>query len=159
MQLYTLGHSTTVIGHERTVMKLPNERNNVFFRKSKNAETSDDTVAAVFWGAGDRMICCSGIGGETKEFNTTSHPKLAQQGYVATLEIQDVQGEPVLLLHAFYSGHWSFAISPGSEDSEGLPSWKITREWGSVNQHSETLTIFCPKGCKVSAVDRIADHC
>ena len=130
----------------------------MFFKKSKSVETSNDTVAAVFWGASDRMICCKGIGGETNEFNTTSHPKLAQQGYVATLEIQTAQGETALLLHAFYSGHWSFAVSPGSEDSDELPNWKMTREWGSVNQYSETLTILCPKGCKVSAVDRIADH-
>jgi hypothetical protein len=130
----------------------------MFFRKTKNVETSDDFVAAVFWGASDRMICCKGIGGETNEFNTTSHPKLAHAGYVATLEIQTASSEPALLLHAFYSGHWSFAVSPGSEDSDELPSWKIAREWGSVNQHSETLTIFCPRGCKVAAVDRITDH-
>lgn len=130
----------------------------MFFKKSKDAKVSDDTVAAVFWGASDRMICCRGIGGETDEFNTTSHPKLAQQGYVATLEIQTAEGEPALLLHVFYSGHWSFAVSPGSEDSDELPSWEMTREWGTVNPHSETLTIFCPDGCKVSAVDRLADH-
>ncbi|MBD8531877.1 MULTISPECIES: hypothetical protein [unclassified Massilia] len=130
----------------------------MFFKKSEKVEKLDDTVAAVFWGASDRMICCKGIEGETNEFNITSHPKLAQQGYVATLEISTAQGEPALLLHAFYSGHWSFAVSPAAEDADELPAWKMTREWGSVNAHSETLTVFCPAGCTVSAVDRIADH-
>ncbi|SHH22159.1 hypothetical protein [Massilia sp. CF038] len=130
----------------------------MFFNKNKKADASDDSVAAVFWGASNRMVCCSGIDGETNEFNTTSHPKLAQQGYVATLEIQTAQSEPALYLHAFYSGHWSFAVSPASEDTDELPKWKITREWGLVNPHSETLTIFCPRGCSVSAIDRIASH-
>jgi hypothetical protein len=130
----------------------------VFFKKSKQVEVSDETVAAVLWGASDRVICCKGIAGETNEFNTTSHPKLAQHGYVATLEIRTALSEPALLIHAFYSGHWSFAISPASEDADALPNWKMSREWGLVNAHSETLTIFCPKGCTVSAVDRIPDH-
>ena len=130
----------------------------MFFKKTKKVAAPDETFAAVFWGASDRMICCKGIDGETDEFNTTSHPKLAQQGYVATLKIQTAEGEPAILLHAFYSGHWSFAVSPGSEDIDELPGWKMTRAWGSVNRHSETLTIFCPKGCKVSAIDRIADQ-
>lgn len=129
----------------------------MFFKKSKQVEVSDESIAAVFWGTSDRMICCKGIAGETDEFNTTSHPKLAQHGYVATLEIQTAQGEPALLIHAFYSGHWSFAVSP-NEDADALPNWKMTREWGLVNAHSETLTIFCPKGCTVSAVDRIPDR-
>lgn len=130
----------------------------MFFSRSKKPGTSDDSIAAVFWGASDRMICCKGIDGETNEFNTTSHPKLAACGYVATLEIRTAQGEPALLIHAFYSGHWSFAVSPADEDTDALPDWKMTREWGSVNPHSETLTIFCPRGCTIRAVDRIPDH-
>lgn len=130
----------------------------MFLKKSEQGGLSDETTAAIFWGASDRMICCKGIAGETDEFNTTSHPKLAEHGYVATLEIRTTEGEPALLLHAFYSGHWSFAVSPASEDTDELPNWKMTREWGSVNAHSETLTIFCPKGCTVSALDRVPDH-
>lgn len=129
----------------------------MFFKKSKNSEAAGKTIPAIFWGASDRMICCKGIEGETNEFNTTNHPKLAQQGYVATLEVIGPGGAPGLFIHAFYSGHWSFAVSPSSEDSDELPRWTMTREWGSVNQHSETLTIQCPEGCEVRAVDRIPD--
>jgi hypothetical protein len=135
----------------------PSNRSFMFFRQNKNAEPSGSTAAAVFWGASDRMICCKGIAGELNEFNTTSHAKLAQQGYVATLEISDPAGGQGLFIHAMYSGHWSFAVSPSSEDSDELPGWTIKREWGTVNQHSETLTIQCPEGSSVRAIDRIVN--
>ena len=130
----------------------------MFFGKSKESvsKTPQPTgTPAVFWGASDRMICCKGIAGEGNEFNVTSHPKLQDGGYVATLEISIPGQEQGVFIHAFYSGHWSFAVSPSSEVSEDLPSWPIAREWGTVNEHSETLKIFCPKNASVKVVDRI----
>ncbi|RTL36183.1 MAG: hypothetical protein EKK53_23410 [Burkholderiales bacterium] len=130
----------------------------MFFRKSNNASPSVAKpvgTVAVFWGASDRMICCKGIAGEGNEFNVTSHPKLHDGGYVATLEIS-VPGEAQgLYIHAFYSGHWSFAVSPSSEESEGLPGWPVEREWGTVNPHSETLKVHCPPDANVKVIDRI----
>ena len=130
----------------------------MFFGKSKDVNvkhTEPSGTPAVFWGASDRMICCKGISGEGNEFNTTSHPKLHDGGYVATLEIS-VPGEAQgMYLHVFYSGHWSFAVSPSSEDSDALPSWVVTREWGTVNQNSETLKVYCPNNAEVKVIDRI----
>jgi hypothetical protein len=110
---------------------------------------------AKFWGASDRMICCSGIKGEDNEFNVTSHPKLNDGGYVATLKLSSPSEEQGLLIHAFYSGHWSFALSPSEEESDNMPEWQITREWGTKNSHSETINIECPKGVSVEVIDRI----
>lgn len=110
---------------------------------------------AVLWGASDRMICCQGIEGEGDEFNVSTHPLLQDGGYVATLEIA-VPGEPQgLFIHAFYSGHWSFAVSPSSEATDTLPDWPISRAWGTKAQHSETLTIQCPHGAQVRVIERI----
>jgi hypothetical protein len=130
----------------------------MFFKKAPAAApTAVDVVRATFWGASDRMICCKGIGGETDEFNTTSHPRLASTGYVATLRVASPAGGQGLLIHAFYSGHWSFAVSPSEEDDDALPDWKIERAWGTVNAHSETLVIECPRDAVVEAVDRIVE--
>lgn len=133
----------------------------MFFKKSPAAPPaaipSNDTVRAIFWGASDRMICCKGIGGESDEFNTTSHPRLASTGYVATLRVARPAGGQGLSIHAFYSGHWSFAVSPSEEDDDALPDWKIERAWGTVNAHSETLTIECPRDAVVQAIDRIVE--
>lgn len=133
----------------------------MLFGKSKAdpIKTQDPTGSpAVFWGASDRMICCKGIGGESDEFNVTSHPKLHDGGYVATLEISPPDEGDGVLIHCFYSGHWSFAVSPSSEDSEDMPNWSVLREWGTVNSHSETLKIFCPKNSRVKAIDRILSN-
>lgn len=130
----------------------------MFFGKSKESEsktTAPTGSPAVFWGASDRMICCKGISGEGNEFNVTSHPKLQDGGYVATLEISVPCEEQGVFVHAFYSGHWSFAVSPSSEVSDDLPDWAVVREWGTVNSHSETLKIFCPNNATVKVVDRI----
>ncbi len=130
----------------------------MFFRKkasSSNEAPKEKSVKALFWGASDRMICCDGITAETSEFNVTSHPKLNDGGYVATLEISAPNEEQGIFIHAFYSGHWSFAVSPSSEINDELPSWDIQREWGKTNSHSETLTIYCPMGSEVKAVERI----
>lgn len=132
----------------------------MFFKKAPAASPAAvgmDVARATFWGASDRMICCKGIGGETDEFNTTSHPKLAPMGYVATLRVARPAGGQGLLIHAFYSGHWSFAVSPSEEDDDVLPDWKIERQWGTVNAHSETLVIECPRDAVVAAVDRIVE--
>lgn len=126
----------------------------MFFKKVKALDQPPVCCVAVFWGASDRMICCKGIDGENNEFNTTSHPKLAPFGYVATLRIESPSAETGILVHAFYSGHWSFAVSPVDEDSDMLPNWTIERVWGSINSHSETLTIYCPKDSAVSVIDR-----
>ena len=58
-----------------------------------------------------------------------------------------------LYLHAFYSGHWSFAVSPSNVDMDKLPDWHIERAWGTVNPHSETLSIYCPKGARMDIID------
>ena len=130
----------------------------MFFGRPKESTpkpVSPTGSPAVFWGASDRMICCKGISGEGDEFNVTSHPKLQDGGYVATLEVS-VPGEGQgIFVHVFYSGHWSFAVSPSSEISDDLPPWPIEREWGTVNEHSETLKIFCPKDARVKVADRI----
>lgn len=130
----------------------------MFFRKK--AHPSDGQVKpqgkkASFWGASDRMICCKGIAGEFDEFNVTSHPKFQDGGYVATLEISAPNEDQGLFVHAFYSGHWSFAVSPSCEDNDELPNWHIDRKWGATNSHSETLNIYCPQGSTVRAIDRI----
>lgn len=108
----------------------------MFFGKSKESAPKTSVPsgsAAVFWGASDRMICCKGISGDSNEFNTTSHPKLQDGGYVATLEIFVPDEEQGVFIHAFYSGHWSFAISPSSEVSDEMPNWAVVREWGTAN--------------------------
>lgn len=130
----------------------------MFFGKSKETSTKPQEptgTPAIFWGASDRMICCKGIAGEGNEFNVTSHPKLQDGGYVATLEISSPDEEQGVFIHAFYSGHWSFAVSPSSEDSDNMPAWGVVREWGTVNSHSETLKIYCPNNSSVKVIDRI----
>ncbi len=130
----------------------------MFFGKSKKTSTKPQEptgTPAIFWGASDRMICCKGIAGEGNEFNVTSHPKLQDGGYVATLEISSPDEEQGVFIHAFYSGHWSFAVSPSSEDSDNMPAWGVVREWGTVNSHSETLKIYCPNNSSVKVIDRI----
>lgn len=130
----------------------------MFFGKSKESvpKAQEPTgTPAIFWGASDRMICCKGIAGEGNEFNVTSHPKLQDGGYVATLEISAPGEEQGVFIHAFYSGHWSFAVSPSSEASDDMPSWSVAREWGTMNAHSETLKIFCPRNSSVKVIDRI----
>ena len=128
----------------------------MFFKKS--AEKVIKGNKATFWGASDRMICCKGIKSESNEFNVTSHPKLNDGGYVATLEISAPNEEQGVFIHAFYSGHWSFAVSPSNEMSDEMPSWEITREWGTVNQHSESLNIYCPEGAEVKVIERIESN-
>ena len=114
------------------------------------------TRSARIWGASDRMICVKGIDAETDEFNVTSHPKLHDGAYVATLKIDaGVEGSPHV--HAFYDGCWSFAVSPGEDGVESLPAWPIQRFWGSVNNHSETLEIEVPKKASIGAIDRFED--
>lgn len=127
----------------------------MFFKKAHVSKESANTMTATFWGASDRMICCKGIGGEGNEFNTTTHPKLAAFGYIATLQISSPTEDQGLLIHTFYSGHWSFAVSPSDEESDELPDWEMVREWGTVNSHSETLKISCPEDAEVKVVDRI----
>jgi hypothetical protein len=128
----------------------------MFFKsKSENNDVNPKCKMATFWGASDRMICCKGIKGEGNEFNVASHPKLKHGAYVGTLEITSPAEEQGLFIHAFYSGHWSFAVSPSNEMSEEMPYWVITREWGTVNQHSETLSIYCPENAEVKVIDRI----
>lgn len=131
----------------------------MFFKKSaKQDSTEPKGKKATFWGASDRMICCKGIGGEGNEFNVTTHPKLRDGGYVATLEITAPNEEQGLYIHAFYSGHWSFAVNPSNEESDNMPEWSMFREWGTVNQHSETLVIYCPEGAEVHVIDRIESN-
>ena len=101
------------------------------------------------------MICCKGIDCDTNEFNNTSEDNLNEIGYIGTLIIKAPNSDEGLFLHAFYSGQWSFAISPSDEDNDELPSWNINREWGSINSHSETVTIECPKGSRVDLVKPI----
>jgi hypothetical protein len=130
----------------------------VFFKKKEspsNPEGKPQGNKASFWGASDRMICCNGIEAENNEFNVTSHPKLKDGGYVATLEISAPDQEQGVFIHAFYSGHWSFAVSPSNEEIDELPNWDIVREWGTKNSHSETLNIYCPKGASVEVIERI----
>lgn len=130
----------------------------MFFGKPKVAveKTSVPSgVAAVFWGAGDSMICCQGIAGEGDEFNVMTHPKLQDGGYVATLEITAPGEDQGLFIHAFYSGHWSFAVSPSNGELDSMPAWPIERAWGTINAHSETLKIYCPKQARLSVIDRI----
>lgn len=131
----------------------------MFFGNSKSAPPKAQEpigTPAVFWGASDRMICCKGIAGEGNEFNVTSHLKLQDGGYVATLETSAPGEEQGVFIHVFYSGHWSFAVSPSSEESDNMPGWSIVREWGTVNSHSETLKVFCPENSNVKVIDRIA---
>lgn len=138
---------------------LAGKGNPMLFRKKPKNPESVGFREASFWGASDRMICCSGIDGEGNEFNVSSHPKLNDGGYVATLEISCPESEQGIFIHAFYSGHWSFAVSPSNEESDELPQWEISRKWGSVNQHSETLTIRCPESAAVRVIDRIVAAC
>jgi hypothetical protein len=129
----------------------------MFGKSKESAPKSGEPTGtpAVFWGASDRMICCKGISGEDNEFNVTTHPKLQEGGYVATLEISAPAEGQGVFIHAFYSGHWSFAVSPSSDVSDTPPDWTVLREWGTMNSHSETLKIFCPRNARVKVVDRI----
>jgi hypothetical protein len=116
------------------------------------------TQTARFWGAGDSQICCSGIKCEDNEFSTYDHPKMVSVGHVATLQISSENDEQGMLVHVHYTGHWSFAISPSNIDIDELPEWAVTREWGTVNPYSETLSIECPKGVKALVVDRVVEE-
>ena len=129
-----------------------------FGKKDKVEEKATKGKKASFWGASDRMVCCKGIDCEVNEFNVTSNPKLQDGGYVCTLEISAPNESQGLFIHCFYSGHWSFAVSPSNEESDELPSWYIERDWGTTNAHSETLTIYCPEGARVEAIDRIEEN-
>jgi hypothetical protein len=102
------------------------------------------------FGSADYMVCVSGVD-DHGEFNGTSDPLMHDGGYSATLEIERSDGDP-LHVHCFYNGQWSFAFSP-VEDGDELPPHH--RTWGSVNDHSETLTIELPKGSSIKTVDRI----
>ncbi|KZN37118.1 hypothetical protein N474_22370 [Pseudoalteromonas luteoviolacea CPMOR-2] len=101
------------------------------------------------------MVCYDGIDCETNEFNITANPKLKEGGYICTLEISAPNESQGIFIHCFYSGHWSFAVSPSNEESDELPAWHIERTWGKTNAHSETLEIYCPQGSRVEVVDRI----
>ena len=129
----------------------------LFGKKNKERDSSGEknTEKATFWGASDRMVCCKGIDCEVDEFNVTRNSKLADGGYVATLEISAPGESQGLYLHCFYSGHWSFAVSPSSDESDDLTDLKIERSWGDTNNLSETLVVHCPVGARVDAVDRI----
>ena len=129
----------------------------MFFKKNKNNSEPENTntIKAVFWGASDRMICCKGIDCDTNEFNNTSEENLNEIGYIGTLEIKTPNSDDGIFIHAFYSGQWSFAISPSDEENDELPNWKITREWGSINSHSETVTIECPPDSRVDLIKPI----
>lgn len=128
----------------------------MFFKKKEESEaTKPQGEKAIFWGASDRMVCCKGIDCEVNEFNVTSNPKLQDGGYVCTLEITAPNETQGLYIHCFFSGHWSFAVSPSSEETDELPNWHIDRSWGKTNAHSETLEIYCPKGARVDAIERI----
>jgi len=133
----------------------------VFFKKKVAKEDmvpEPKGKKAVFWGASDRMVCCSGIECDVNEFNVTSNSNMQSCGYIGTLEISVPDIEQGIFIHAFYSGHWSFAISPSNEMSDELPSWHIERQWGTTNSHSETLTIYCPSGARIDLIERIADN-
>jgi len=131
----------------------------MLFKKNKKIDpVNENTIKAVFWGASDTMICCKGIDCDTNEFNNTSEDNLNEIGYIGTLIIKAPNSDEGLFLHAFYSGQWSFAISPSDEDNDELPSWNINREWGSINSHSETVTIECPKGSRVDLVKPIGSE-
>lgn len=82
------------------------------------------------------MVCCKGINCDVNGFNITSNPKLYDGGYVCTLKISDPNESQGLFIHCFYSGHWSFAVSPSNEESDGLPNWGVERDWGTKNPHS-----------------------
>ena len=110
---------------------------------------------AKFWGASDDILCCSGIKGENDEFSIESHPKLHENGYVGTFELSSPDNKQGLFVHAFYSGHWSFAISPSNIDIDELPEWNICREWGTINSHSETVLIECPRNVTFKVIDRM----
>ena len=129
----------------------------MFFKKKNNEsrKRSPKEKRAEFWGASDGIVCCKGISCEVDEFNATSNPKLQNGGYVCTLEITAPDQEQGLYIHCFYSGHWSFAVSPSTEESDELPDWHIERSWGAINAHSETLVVYCPNGSKVDAIERI----
>lgn len=130
----------------------------IFFKRNKPKPSESpriDGVKARFWGASDRMVCCEGIDSDLDEFNVTSHDKLQDGGYVCTLQIKAPDEPQGLYIHCFFSGHWSFAVSPSNEDYDEMPKWHLEREWGTVNSHSETLIIYCPEGSRVDAIDRI----
>ncbi|MCX2767588.1 hypothetical protein [Pseudoalteromonas sp. B530] len=130
----------------------------MFFKKKNKEQVKEiqpQGKKVIFWGASDRMVCCEGIDCEVNEFNVTSNPKLNEIGYVCTLEISAPNESQGLLIHCFYSGHWSFAVSPSDEDSEELPAWHIERTWGKTNSHSETLEIYCPNNSRVEVINRI----
>lgn len=112
---------------------------------------------AKFWGAGDSQICCSGIDCEDNEFTTYAHPKMTAGGYVATFEITNKNEKQGLYVHVHFTGHWSFAVCPSNIDIEELPDWAVTREWGTVNSHSETLSIECPKGTEAFVIERVLE--
>lgn len=109
------------------------------------------------WGTSDCLICCSGFNSVDNEFNAMNNPKLQWGGYVATFLLEEEGAEQGVFIHAFYSGHWSFAVSPSNIDIHELPvSWVIAREWGSINENSETLIIECPKHAKLKLVDKVS---
>ena len=71
--------------------------------------------------------------------------------YFGTIEIG------TLKIHVIYDGHWAFAIGPTNDDCDKWPhGYEVKREWGTVCQYSETLTIECPDGVPIKYNGKIA---
>lgn len=94
------------------------------------------------FGASDDLIETSGLPG-CDEFNNIPDDK-----YAGTLSVVSEYGR--IEIHAIYSGHWAFAVGAVDGEFTEMPSWKITREWGSDEDYSETLLIECPDDAKLS---------
>lgn len=90
----------------------------MFFKKEKTTDQPVQGRPVIFGGASGRMICCKGIAGEGNEVITTSHPKLASFGYIATLKIESPSEESGVLVHALicstartsFAGHAKAAL-------------------------------------------------
>jgi hypothetical protein len=103
-----------------------------------------------FFGSQDYIVMVEGgIPSDSgKELNATTHPMLREHGYFGVLKIA-TEDDTGLNIHPIYDGSWSFAVSPCLEDSP-LPDWPISRAWGSINEHSETLEIQVPKSARLT---------
>lgn len=94
-------------------------------------------------GSSDDLIEASGIKG-CDEFNSYKSP------YAGQLTVKSKSTGQSIAIHCIYSGHWCFAVGPLTGDYDAMPNWPITREWGTEEAYSETLTISCPDDAVLS---------
>jgi hypothetical protein len=88
------------------------------------------------YGASDDLIELEGVKG-ADEFNV--YPSGSYAGKI-TVKASD----GAINIHVIYDGSWAFSICPQDGDSDQMPPWSITRDFGQDSRYSETIYIELP---------------